>query len=317
MSHPTNGDESGNQPGGNRQGGSLGQGWDSHDDVADAPFDAQRDETQVIASAQTDDGRQYDSPQGNWQDVSHDAPAQGSEAADVAGSANSSQGYDNEDFASEEPSYAQQREAEPGAYSQRNQPGRQSQPNNQGQQGWSQPANQGGQNQGGQNQGGYGQQSAAQPNQQAGQNQGGWGQPASGQNPQNPQGDPQGDRPPSAASQAASQAQAQVGKVVGGAGDGLVALVSDLQFKKSLTGRIASLTFLVTLVWAVLNFLSNLVYNFGSQTSGNISIKHMSTGSALMHTLTDLVLLVLFVGIARILLELAVNVARIANRAKD
>ncbi len=336
MSHPMNGDQSDD----NRQGGSLGQGWEDQEANA-APFDAQQDATQVIPSArqepaQQGSGHQQSSQQNDWQDGSRDAPAQGSEAADVAGSANSgqsyndqsydNQGYGNEDFAAAEPSYGQQHDAEPAGYSAPDPRGPQS-----GQQGWSQPAgrssqaNQGdyGQPQGSagpagntqDGQGGFGQQAAQQPGQQGGWGQqaaqqpgqqGGWGQQS------NPQGQQSGNESPSAA----SQAQAQVGRVMSGAGDGVGALLSDFQFKKSLTGRLSSLVFLVTVVWAVLSFLSNLVYNFGSQTSGNISIKHMGTGSALIHTLTDLVLLVLVVGVARILLELAVNVARIANRDK-
>ncbi|MEO8850863.1 MAG: DUF4282 domain-containing protein [Allobranchiibius sp.] len=215
------------------------------------------------------------------------------------------QAYGNEDFAAAEPSYAQQHEAEPAGYGAPNAQGQS------GQQGWSQPASQSNQSDYGQTQGeqgGYGQQASQQPSQQ-----GGWGQQSTPQGSQGQQSGNQHNQSPSPA----SQAQAQVSRVVSGAGDGLGALISDLQFKKSLTEKLASLVFLVTLVWAVLNFLSNLVYNFGSETSGNISIKHMGTGSALIHTLTDLVWLVLVVGIARILLELAVNVARIASRDKS
>ncbi|NYJ73166.1 DUF4282 domain-containing protein [Allobranchiibius huperziae] len=322
MSQPTNGEgRSGEHSGGYQQGGSLGQGWEQ-DEQSDTPYDAQNtgwDATQAVPAAPQEDG-------------AHGAlPAQGSEAADVAGSADSGpssageQGY----TAGDQQGYSQPSGQEPsgygqpaGGYGQQGQQGQsdsgygqqggygqssygqQAPSDAQGQQGWGQQGQQGG----------YGQQSpaygASQPGQagqvgqqgqadQSGSKGRGWGR-QSGQ-PRDP-----------------NSPQAQVSQVVGGAGDGVGALFSDLQFKKSLTERIASLIFLVTIVWAVLHFLSNLVYNFGSQGVGNgVSIKHMSTGSALIHTLTDLVALVLTVGVTRLLLELAVHVSRIAGRTKD
>ncbi|TWP37906.1 DUF4282 domain-containing protein [Leekyejoonella antrihumi] len=103
--------------------------------------------------------------------------------------------------------------------------------------------------------------------------------------------------------------------VASGAGDGLGDLFSDLQFKKSLTEKLSSLVFLGVIVWAVLHFLSNLFYNFGSEDlGGGASIKHMGTGTAIVNTVTDLVWLVLVVGVVRILLEVALNIARIARR---
>lgn len=328
MSQPTNGEgRSGDNSGGYQQGGSLGQGWEQ-DEQSDTPYDAQNtgwDATQAVPA-----GSQEDAPHGS-------SPAHGSEAADVAGSADSgpssageqgyaaadSQGYSQPSgqeptgYAQPSGGYGQQSQQSPsdsgygqqsqqgqqGGYGQQSAYGQQSQPDSQSQQGWNQQGQQG--------QGEYGQQSpsygagqtgqAGQQGQQAGQSSGqsgkGWGRKGGQQDPNSP--------------------QAQVSQVVGGAGDGIGALFSDLQFKKSLTERIASLVFLVTLVWAVLHFLSNLVYNFGSEDFGNTSVKHMGTGSALIHTLTDLVWLVLVVGVTRLLLELAVHVARIAGRSKD
>ena len=337
MSQPTNGEgRSGEQSGGYQQSGSLGQGWEQ-DEQSDTPYDAQNtgwDATQAVPAVSHDEA-----PHGS-------TPAQGSEAADVAGSADSGpssageqgyaapgqQGYSQP--SGQEPSgygqqsdagygqqshsdsgygqqsaygqsdsgYGQQSHSESG-YGQQSAYGQQSQPDSQGQQGWNQQGQQG--EYGQQSQGEYGQQSPTYGAGQSGQTgqsdaQGGkgWGRKGGQRDPNSP--------------------QAQVSQVVGGAGDGVGALFSDLQFKKSLTERIASLIFLVTIVWAVLHFLSNLVYNFSSESVGSgVSIKHMGTGSALIHTLTDLVALVLTVGVTRLLLELAVHVARIAGRHKD
>ncbi|HWC23150.1 MAG TPA: DUF4282 domain-containing protein [Flexivirga sp.] len=114
----------------------------------------------------------------------------------------------------------------------------------------------------------------------------------------------------------AQQFGADAGQVVSGAGEGVGDLFSDLQFKKSLTEKIASLTFLGVIVWAVLNFISKLTYNFGSQDFGGQDVKNMSTFSGIMHTLSDLVWLIVIVAIVRLALELAINVARIAQRNK-
>jgi hypothetical protein len=119
------------------------------------------------------------------------------------------------------------------------------------------------------------------------------------------------------AQQAGQQFASDAGQVVSGAGEGIGDLFSDLQFKKSLTERIASITFLGVIVWAVLHFISNLIYNFGSEDFGDAEVKHMSTFSAIVHTITDLVWLIVIVAIIRLALELAINVARIATRNKD
>ena len=322
MSQPTNGEgRSREQSGGYQQGGSLGQGWEQ-DEQSDTPYDAQNtgwDATQAVPAASQDD-----EPHGS-------TPAHGSEAADVAGSADSGpssageQGYS----AGGQQGYSQPSGQEPTGYGQQG-----SSDSGYGQQGSSDSGygQQGSSDSGyGQQSGGFGQQGSSDSG--YGQQSGGFGQQGQGAyGQQSPtygagQTNPSGQSDPNAKSghgwgrkggqQDPNSPQAQVSQVVGGAGDGIGALFSDLQFKKSLTERIASLIFLVTIVWAVLHFLSNLVYNFGSEQFGNASIKHMGTGSALIHTLTDLVALVLTVGVTRLLLELAVHVSRIAGRSKD
>ncbi len=137
------------------------------------------------------------------------------------------------------------------------------------------------------------------------------GYDASAHGQQNAQQQPQ----QSGFSQQAQDFRTGATAVAGGAGEGVGDLFSDLQFKKSLTERLCSLVFLGTIVWAVLHFLSNLFYNFGSQDFGGASVKNMGTGSAIVHTVTDLVWLVLVVGVVRIVLELSLIVARIAQRA--
>lgn len=104
------------------------------------------------------------------------------------------------------------------------------------------------------------------------------------------------------------------GKVAKGAGDGLGALFSDLQFKKSLTGKLASIVFLGAIVWAVLNFISNLTYYWGTGYGG---YSNMSGGSAFFHTIADIIWLLFFIIAVRILLEVALNIAKIAGRDKD
>ncbi len=175
----------------------------------------------------------------------------------------------------------------------------------------------------------YGQQQApayGEPGQQ-GYGQQGYEQQGYGQQPPQGYGQP-GDQPQQSdqgrsggfaghAQHVGQQFGSGAGQVVSGAGEGVGDLFSDLQFKKSLTERIASLTFLGVIIWAVLNFISNLIYNFGSEDFGGTSVKHMSTFSGIVHTITDLVWLIVIVAIVRLALELAINVARIATRNKD
>lgn len=104
------------------------------------------------------------------------------------------------------------------------------------------------------------------------------------------------------------------GKVAKGAGDGLGALFSDLQFKKSLTGKLASIVFLGAIVWAVLNFISNLTYYWGTGYGG---YSNMGGGSAFFHTIADIIWLLFFIITVRIVLEVALNIAKIAGREKD
>ncbi|MBB2893965.1 DUF4282 domain-containing protein [Flexivirga oryzae] len=160
----------------------------------------------------------------------------------------------------------------------------------------------------------------------------GYGQQQAGQQQQQPeygQQAPQQETPQQAAGQAqhggfAGQAQqagqqwaSDAGQIASGAGEGIGDLFSDLQFKKSLTEKIAGLTYLVVIVWAVINFISQLTWNFGSQDFGGTSIKNMGTMSAIVHSLADLALLVVIVAFVRVILELATNVARIAQRNKS
>lgn len=191
-----------------------------------------------------------------------------------------------------------------------------------------QGAPQGGQGYQGQSLGqGYGQSQPQQPD-YGQQPQPAYGQPQSG--PQAPQGYGQpgdqqaGQGQPAQQGGFASQAQhagqqfgSDAGQVVSGAGEGVGDLFSDLQFKKSLTEKIASLTFLGVIIWAVLNFISSLTYNFGSQDFGGQDVKNMSTFAGIMHTISDLVWLIVIVAIVRLALELAINVARIAQRNKS
>lgn len=130
------------------------------------------------------------------------------------------------------------------------------------------------------------------------------------------QAQPQGQGFGQQAQQVGQQFASDAGQIASGAGEGIGALFSDLQFKKSLTERIASLLFLGAIVWAVLNFISDLTYYWGSSGSGQYHIDNMSGGTAFIRTVTSLVLLVIFVGVFRLLLELAINIARIAQRDK-
>lgn len=116
--------------------------------------------------------------------------------------------------------------------------------------------------------------------------------------------------------QQAQRFSAGAGAVASGAGRGIGDLFSDLQFKRSLTERLASIVFLGVIVWAVLRFISDLVYNFGSDSIGGLpgSLRHMGTGTAIITTITQLVSLVVVIIVARLLLELAIHVARIAHR---
>ncbi|RNI25436.1 DUF4282 domain-containing protein [Flexivirga caeni] len=154
----------------------------------------------------------------------------------------------------------------------------------------------------------YGQQ-AQQPDygQQPNYGQQGYGQQAQGQH-----GNFGGQ-----AQQAGQQWASDAGQIASGAGEGIGELLSDLQFKKSLTERIAGLTYLIVIVWAAINFISNLIYNFGSEDFGGTHVKHMSTIAAIFHSLADLAWLVVIIAVVRVLLELAVNVTRIARRSKD
>lgn len=91
-------------------------------------------------------------------------------------------------------------------------------------------------------------------------------------------------------------------------------LFTDIGFTKSLTGRIASLTFLVVVVWAVLRFISTLANAWGSQDFGGTDVRNYGGFEAFMISLEALGFLVLTVAVARLLLELCVNVSRLATK---
>jgi len=169
---------------------------------------------------------------------------------------------------------------------------------------------------------GYGQQQAGQQQQQPdyGQQapqQPAYGQQAGQQEPPQQAGHAQHGGFAGQAQQAGQQWASDAGQIASGAGEGIGDLFSDLQFKKSLTEKIAGLTYLVVIVWAVINFISQLTWNFGSQDFGGTSVKNMSTSSAIVHSLADLALLIVIVAFVRVVLELATNVARIAQRNKS
>ena len=170
-----------------------------------------------------------------------------------------------------------------------------------------------------------GQQQQGQPQQQPGYGQSAYGEQTYGQPAYGEQtyGQPAPEQPPTQhggfggqAQQAGQQWATDAGQIASGAGKGIGDLLSDLQFKKSLTEKIAGLTYLLVIVWAVINFISELAYNFGSQDFGGTSVRNMGTFAAIVHSIADLALLVVIVAIVRVVLELAVNVARIAQRNK-
>jgi len=157
----------------------------------------------------------------------------------------------------------------------------------------------------------YGQQAPQHSAPQSAPQQPAYGQPHAGQQHSPGQGEFAGH-----SQQAGQQWASDAGQIASGAGEGIGDLFSDLQFKKSLTEKIAGLTYLLVIVWAVINFISQLTWNFGSQDFGGTSVKNMGTLSAIVHSLADLALLIVIVAFVRVILELATNVARIAQRNK-
>lgn len=107
-----------------------------------------------------------------------------------------------------------------------------------------------------------------------------------------------------------------------GSTDSAADLFTDFAFKKSLTEKIASVTFLVVVIWSALRFITTLAHAWGSTTQSTersdveVSVSNMNTFEALMTSLTALVALVVTVAVARVLLELCVNVARLATRRR-
>lgn len=166
-------------------------------------------------------------------------------------------------------------------------------------------------------QGGYGQP----PQQSIGQGYGQGGHGAApapqGPGPQFGQQAPGQGGPQGGFGQQAGNVAGQAGAVVAGAGDGIGDLFSDFQFKKGLTEKIASLVFLLTVVWAAVKFIRVLVHAWGSQDFGGQSVRYMGGFEAFMTSVEALAVLALTVAVARLLLELFINVARIAAKNKS
>lgn len=97
------------------------------------------------------------------------------------------------------------------------------------------------------------------------------------------------------------------------AGGGLGDLFGDMGFRKSLTEQLASIAFLVTVVWQVLNFIRVLANAWGSQDFGGTSVRNMGGFEAMMTTLGGLAWMIFVIITARLVLELFVNVARLAR----
>ncbi|YAL83499.1 DUF4282 domain-containing protein [Dermacoccaceae bacterium W4C1] len=101
-----------------------------------------------------------------------------------------------------------------------------------------------------------------------------------------------------------------------GSTDSAADLFTDFGFKKSLTEKIASVTFLVVVIWAVLRLIRVLANAWGSQEFGDTDVRNMGGFEAFMASLEALGVLVVTVAVARVLLELCVNVARLATRRR-
>lgn len=96
-------------------------------------------------------------------------------------------------------------------------------------------------------------------------------------------------------------------------GGGLGDLFSDFGFRKSLTEQLASIAFLVAVVWQVLNFIRVLANAWGSQGNGEFQVRNMGGFEAMMTTLGGLAWMIFAIIAARLALELFVNVARLAR----
>lgn len=140
----------------------------------------------------------------------------------------------------------------------------------------------------------------------------GYGQPSLGQGfGQQQAGYAPGGQPGGPPPQQAAGPYQQPGGGTGG--NGIADLFSDFGFRKSLTEAIASLAFLITVVWAILQFVQTVAHAWGSQDFGGNDVKNMGGFEAMMTTLTGLAWMVFVVVVARLLLELCVNVARLAR----
>ena len=158
---------------------------------------------------------------------------------------------------------------------------------------------------GGQQQGGFGQQSLGQ-----GFGQSGSGYPAEqGFGQQGQQGQQHGQQGFGAPGGPGSSGPITTSSSGGGLGD----LFSDFGFRKSLTEQLASIAFLVAVVWQVLNFIRVLANAWGSQGNGEFQVRNMGGFEAMMTTLGGLAWMIFAIIAARLALELFVNVARLAR----
>jgi Domain of unknown function (DUF4282) len=99
----------------------------------------------------------------------------------------------------------------------------------------------------------------------------------------------------------------------GALGGGVADLFSDFGFRKNLTESIASIAFLITVVWAVLKFITVLANAWGSQDFGTTKVKNMGGFEAMMATLSGLAWMVFVIVVARLFFELCINIARMAR----
>ncbi|WP_026181253.1 DUF4282 domain-containing protein [Demetria terragena] len=97
------------------------------------------------------------------------------------------------------------------------------------------------------------------------------------------------------------------------AGNSIGDLFSDFGFRKGLTESIASIAFIITVIWAVLDFVAVMANAWGSQDFGDTKVKNMGGFEAMMATLSGLVWLVFVVVVARLFFELCINIARMAR----
>lgn len=97
------------------------------------------------------------------------------------------------------------------------------------------------------------------------------------------------------------------------ASNGIADMFSDFGFRKNLTESIASVAFIITVFWAVLDFISVLANAWGSQDFGGTDVRNMGGFEATMATLSGLVWMIFVVVVSRLIFELCINIARMAR----